>query len=802
MKSNDFEILERVKDYNTFYFIESHLEQIHNDIELNLDSSYKCLKPLRKLNEKKLKDKDNQNYIATVYAIDFKPSLIKKKEIKNTNGESILIKLILKNKKNKFELQNYVKIESDSFTPYIQFEMKKKIFGKDVMPPTQMKLSNLQIMQIFNDTLLIKERKKINDITYIELLKFGVNLLKTMQTYELNLFYMIYVDILKNNNIELIKDIFNIFDMKKAIKPLNSNVLATYQEKLELVYNEQTQIIEKIKKIPNIDFKSYLIKFYTIQIYMFVIIENYEISERIMLDLRDNNPFDNLILARLYLSEYSQFYRNIPISLELQNSLMGQIIYTSTNYNELVTSFTLISDFTKRNFPNILLIITQNYDKINEICRNSNTSLNINDFISQNPNDDLLQIQNHLDFITKKKLENNFKSINFNINMWDLYLANNNNKPFWEFLKSNLIIGSLHYDELAESLFYIIKYTNKNFIEMLDLIVKNYDKLRSICMNERRQIMINDFIEPSVNDNPEKIKEYLSYIVSEKLKDRYETIFFNINIWNFYIFNHFQFEFLSFLEMKLYEAALNSKEIFDCLLFSSNFVNKSFAYMLEKVLYNFDKIQNIFKAERKHIMIEKYIVQQEQTDDLSKIYELIKAIIEKEKINLYCTVKFNVDLWFPYSNSQVLDTLKFIRKIINDCKTMEPEISEDKIQLATKIHHVGFIEIQRGILTGEKLLQFLGEDEAFYVDKQINQCIQKNIYLQNLIDSQANEIKNLRSENGNLKKEINNLSSENSSLKSRISSLESGQSHLESKISSIESNCNSLESKINSISTS
>ena len=802
MKSNDFEILERVKDYNTFYFIESHLEQIHNDIELNLDSSYKCLKPLRKLNEKKLKDKDNQNYIATVYAIDFKPSLIKKKEIKNTNGESILIKLILKNKKNKFELQNYVKIESDSFTPYIQFEMKKKIFGKDVMPPTQMKLSNLQIMQIFNDTLLIKERKKINDITYIELLKFGVNLLKAMQTYELNLFYMIYVDILKNNNIELIKDIFNIFDMKKAIKPLNSNVLATYQEKLELVYNEQTQIIEKIKKIPNIDFKSYLIKFYTIQLYMFVIIENYEISERIMLDLRDNNPFDNLILARLYLSEYSQFYRNIPISLELQNSLMGQIIYTSTNYNELVTSFTLISDFTKRNFPNILLIITQNYDKINEICRNSNTPLNINDFINQNPNDDLLQIQNHLDFITKKKLENNFKSINFNINMWDLYLANNNNKPFWEFLKSNLIIGSLHYDELAESLFYIIKYTNKNFIEMLDLIVKNYDKLRSICMNERRQIMINDFIEPSVNDNPEKIKEYLSYIVSEKLKDRYETIFFNISIWNFYIFNHFQFEFLSFLEMKLYEAALNSKEIFDCLLFSSNFVNKSFAYMLEKVLYNFDKIQNIFKAEKTFIMIEKYIVQQEQTDDLSKIYELIKAIIEKEKINLYCTVKFNVDLWFPYSNSQVLDTLKFIRKIINDCKTMEPEISEDKIQLATKIHHVGFIEIQRGILTGEKLLQFLGEDEAFYVDKQINQCIQKNIYLQNLIDSQANEIKNLRSENGNLKKEINNLSSENSSLKSRISSLESGQSHLESKISSIESNCNSLESKINSISTS
>ena len=126
---------------------------------------------------------------------------------------------------------------------------------------------------------------------------------------------------------------------------------------------------------------------------------------------------------------------------------------------------------------------------------------------------------------------------------------------------------------------------------MLDLIVKNYSKFRNICMNERRQIIINDFIEPSINDNPEKIKEYLSYIVSEKLKDQYETVFFNINIWNFYIFNRFQFEFLTFLEMKLYESALNSKEILDCLIFSSNFTNKSFPLMVEKISCNFDKIQ-------------------------------------------------------------------------------------------------------------------------------------------------------------------------------------------------------------------
>ena len=40
-------------------------------------------------------------------------------------------------------------------------------------------------------------------------LKFGINLLKANnQRYELILFYKLYVEILKGNNITLIKDIF------------------------------------------------------------------------------------------------------------------------------------------------------------------------------------------------------------------------------------------------------------------------------------------------------------------------------------------------------------------------------------------------------------------------------------------------------------------------------------------------------------------------------------------------------------------------------------------------------------------
>ena len=790
MNGNGFEVIEEVKDFFTFYFIESHLKNLNNDIEIVVETSHKFLRPLRKVLQKEIREKLDE-YIVSVYAIDFRPALIKKKDLKDINSTlSFSLKMSLKMKKNKFESHNYINTNKDSFSPNINFELMKKIFGKDVPPPDQLQLTDLQIIQIFSEALLIRERKNVTDPCYENFLKFGINLLKSNeQKYELIIFYKLYVDILNGNNIILMKDIFALFNLEKLKKPLNSNTLAPYQEKMELLYNQQNQVFEKIKRIPIINFNSYLIKFYTIYIYLFAIIENYETCERIMKDLRDNNQYDKLILAKLYLSEYSSFYRGIPISEDLQNSLMGKFISTSENYNNLLTSFLLISDYIKKDFVKTLLIITENYEKINELCKKSNSSVKINDYITQKPNDDLSKIQEYLDFIRKQKLEKKFKSINFNLTMWDMYLSNNNNPNFLEYLKSNLIIGSLSYSEIVEALTYIVKYTNKDFVEMLKIIVTNYDKIKDICFAEKNHIVVKYFINQNVNDNQEKIKEYFSDIVSRKLKDQYETIYFDIDIWKFYITNNCRFDFLSFLEKKLYESSINYKEILDCLDYSSVFRKKSFISMLEIILYNFDKIQSIFKEEMKNIYIETYITQQTQSDDLSKIYELIKAIIEKEKASSYCSVKFNVNLWVPYSQCEVLDTLKFIRKIINECKKIEPELNEDGIDLTTKIHNVGFSEIQRGILTGEKLLQFLGEDEAFYVNKQINDLTQKNVNLQNQVNSQQIEIEQLKGINssllnrvGALEGQVINLTSENSSINHRIHLLENEKSNLYMKI--------------------
>ena len=103
---------------------------------------------------------------------------------------------------------------------------------------------------------------------------------------------------------------------------------------------------------------------------------------------------------------------------------------------------------------------------------------------------------------------------------------------------------------------------------------------------------------------------------------------------------------------------------------------------------------------------------------------------------------------------------------------MQSTLNEDIIALPKKIHDVGFNEIQKGILIDNKMLQFLGNEEAFYVDKQINAC-----------QAQANnntlEINNLKVENLNLKQQLNNadvnianLGKENTLLSNTINNLQ------------------------------
>ena len=789
------------REFHTYYFIESHPKSLNNQVEVVLNVKHSSIQPLRKLIEKDFKSSNDEDFTVTVYAGDIFPSLIKEKEVKIVQNyiKAFPVKIAKKIQKNKFEGKVNAYLPMDCFVHFVNFDPIKKLIGKNIDPPPQIELLPFQYMSLFNEVLLVIERRKITEPTYIEFLRYGVDLLKTSGAVPFRLFLLIYEKIINTMNLELYNSIFDYFHIKKIEQPKNLNELDTYQEPLMLIYEEPSKFIENIKQIANVDFEKYLIKFYTVNLFYHSTYKNIEKIESIMLELRDKNPYDNLILAKLFLSEFNIFYRNIPINHELKLSLIDSYIQASSSYENLTCAFSMITEYVKSDFNTILLIIIKNYEKINKICVDNNKPFKINDYIIQKYEDDLTRVQNSLITIGQFKLNYGFEAIDFRIDMWDMYLIEGKNPQFLEFLKSHLIQTSLYLSEINKALSYIIKYTNKNFVTMLELFVKNYDKIEAICIAEKKYINIISYIQPNGTDNIEGIKQNLNYIIARKMKANYETLYFKIDIWLFYINNGFNNEFLLYLEKKLFEGALYYDDILDCLTYASTLRNKTFATVLEMIINNFEKIHIFIKNKKVSIDFSHYFVHKLNSDNIEQIYKLICIIIEKERIKNYKTVNFKISIWEPYSNIKDLNVLRYIRKIILQCYIMDKSLTERDIDLARKIHDVGFLYIRQGKLVGDKLLEFLGVEEAFYVEGQINDIIETNKYQQKQLDEHLLSINYLKEENIALKRrvsscesDVSDLRSENNRLKNRVSGLEDDVSTLYSRVRSLESSVSCL----------
>ena len=63
--------------------------------------------------------------------------------------------------------------------------------------------------------------------------------------------------------------------------------------------------------------------------------KDFEKDLSVIIELRDNNPFDKLILAKLYLSEFNPFYQSLPITQEIKLSLIDSFIQASPSYEKL-----------------------------------------------------------------------------------------------------------------------------------------------------------------------------------------------------------------------------------------------------------------------------------------------------------------------------------------------------------------------------------------------------------------------------------------------------------------------------------
>ena len=139
------------------------------------------------------------------------------------------------------------------------------------------------------------------------------------------------------------------------------------------------------------------------------------------------------------------------------------------------------------------------------------------------------------------------------------------------------------------------------------------------------------------------------------------------------------------------------------------------------------------KPKKTSIEITKYIDIKEKEDDIQEIFNFIGELIRLEKIKGYKTINFPIKIWEPYTMSQDLDYLRTIRKIIFILSEIDKTLNENDLNLIEKIHNVGFIYIKDGKLIGDRLLEFIGKEEAIYIQKRVN----------NIFDSNTNRQKQL-----------------------------------------------------------
>ena len=434
------------------YFIESHLSHESKSLELKLDPNDSSIENLIKVDESELKS-DNVIYIISIYKFSFVPSLSDRKKIKyDKNKKSIEIKIILTHNKCIFESINTINIEKDNFLGMIKFSEYKWYLGMKYQPPLQALISDFQIMNYFINTLLIKENKSKSDFCFTELINYGIDLLKKYNNYDYELFLLIYTNTFYNESGNLIQKALDIFDIDK-VKINNNLSIVNYSEELGYIYKSQYYHLEKL----DIKSEKYLFSFYTIYIHFLYTIKQNEKLLLVLYELMDNNKYDELILSKLYLSNFFEFYKTLTIPNDIKKKLAENIINVSNSYNDLINSINLISQFTNNNFVKLISIIKSYYDKINSICYKEKKCItleyNSEKIIDEN---ELSIIKECFDLFLTTKKKKNFEAIKIDIQIYIYiyFIFNNYNKDFLYFLENKLFDSIINFEDLEDALLF------------------------------------------------------------------------------------------------------------------------------------------------------------------------------------------------------------------------------------------------------------------------------------------------------------------------------------------------------------
>jgi len=643
--------IRKKKSKKYIYFIETHLsnEDEKIKIKVSIPPENGFIYSFEKIYHKTISRE--KEYICNIFKVQTKA-------IKATK-ENIELKIILIKDKTNFESKNSIDLKSNNFLGLIKFEIYRGWIW-NYKPPEIYDLSQYEIFSLFNEALLIKEKIKYNDNLYYDFMNYGLHLYNTCTQNKFELFILLYIDILNSDHCPLIEKIFGLFSIEKKCEK-NLEDLITYIKCLDNFYKRQNEIFKKFifyisNKMLTHNLEYYLKKFYTIYIYILNLLEDKDNNniEFILKNLSDNK-FDNLILPKLYLSEYHKFYDSIHINKEIQLFLTNKLFEASNTYSDLITSFTLISKYVNKDFVEILTLIINNYDKINNICLQEKKKIEIVHYVEQKTTDDLEIIKENIEFLLTKKKENNYKSISFSIDMFLFYIKNETNNEFLSFLEDELYENSINFEDIQNYLIFSSAKKNKRFIPILELLINKYDKINLLSKQENKINFLDEYINPNIEDDLMKVKGLIDVIIEKQKECSYKCIKFQVKLFEFYS-NTDDLD-----TLKIIKSTINNIKKIDSIneedINLSNKIHKVGMNMIKENKMENDKIIQFLKEDE-------ILYNDKRFDNL-----------ESETNSLY---NYYNNLYYKYSNLQheIYDKSKEIDNLKSEIKNLNDKVRD------------------------------------------------------------------------------------------------------------------------------
>ena len=273
----------------------------------------------------------------------------------------------------------------------------------------------------------------------------------------------------------------------------------------------------------------------------------------------------------------------------------------------------------------------------------------------------------------------------------------------------------------------------KEFSNVLNLIEKKPDKLTKFCTEK---------------DNPEKYLKIfyiiLLYFRMNYEKEKVKDFLSNKNYYK-YLIDILPTYYKYFLKLvvpdELISEILHQKNLSYKIILNTFCYGHSIENILSIINKNCEIISNCCIKEKQKIIISD-ISNPKPTDDLSKIVNEIKTIINYQIINKKIFILFDEEFWNIYIeyNEKKIKNLVLIDKAMILSQKIDNSLNLDKLELKKKIHNNGLLAIEKGELKNEDLIEFIENDDIYFRDKDYETkqfrplCILKGIDLEKADD--------------------------------------------------------------------